>query len=93
MATKKTYIVASCDSDCDGVSVSRVRGTVAQVKEYLVELVEECKENWGDYESGSETVEEVKECRDGSLYAYVNGYDHHADINAYPEDSLIIEEL
>jgi len=97
MATKKTYIVTFCDSACDcWVDVSRVIGTVYQVKKYLVSLVKECKkdkENWSGYDGGSETVKEVFEHQDGRLFAYVCGGDHHADINAYPEDSLIAEEL
>ena len=80
------WIIGIGGSDLDGVDVLRVYGTKPQVKKYLLELAkdERCSE---DYDFGTETINEILERDNGSLYAFNCFYDHHTDYEATPENN------
>lgn len=80
------WIIGVCNTDADGVTLYRFRGTIEETKEKLVSLVsgdrENDEENW-DY--GTEDVDEVQVNDNGlgyDLYAYGCYSDYHIDYSA-----------
>ena len=83
---KKVYIIGIGGSNIDRVIIGRVIGTENQVKEYLLQLVKEDKENDEDnYEHGTETIDDIEIMQLGEMNAYGCYYDCHIDYTACPE--------
>lgn len=95
---RQDWIVGCGGSHMDGVGFSLLKNATKQeVKKYLVECVEDARandeDNYGEssYESGTESVEEVKEYRN-DLYAYADFSTYHLDWSALPLCEVISHE-
>jgi len=94
MEEKKVYIIGIGGTEIDCVVISRVRGTVQQVKEHLMELVmEDRKRDEDDFDFGTNGVNEIEMMQSGEMNAYNCFYDYHIDYSACPEDYAKIKEL
>lgn len=83
------WIIAIANSDADGVTIRRFFGTEEEVKNLLVCLVKEDKENDEDgYDNGTESVDEVETDRIGRFDAYATYSDYHIDYSAEEISSL-----
>lgn len=83
---KEKWIIGIGGSDMDGVAFCIAEGTKDEIKERLVLSVLGAKnldENEGDWDFGTESVDEVQEI-DDSLYAFACFCDHHEDFEAMP---------
>ena len=88
---KYDWIVGVGGTDVDGVKMHRFHGTVHQVKQHLVNLVDIDRTNNQDYfEYGTEKIKEVEtRTHNESLYAYGCYSDYHIDYEATRLDKLI----
>lgn len=99
---KRDWILAIGGSDEDGVTVFLYQGwTKDEMKQELVYTCESLREMYeeepysapsgeysGDYDFGTETVEDVQERDNGNLYAYICFEGLHIDVEATPMDEL-----
>ena len=87
---KRNWIVSVCNTEADGVWITRVKGTKRQVKKYMLKLAAEDEAECEDeYEYGPETVDDVEESNDGKeLNAYATYSTYHIDYTACLESSL-----
>lgn len=80
------WIVGICNTGADGVTMYRFRGTIEEMKEKLVSLVSEDRENdTENWEYGTEEKEDVQVNDNGlgyDLYAYGCYSDYHIDYSA-----------
>ncbi len=92
---KKNYIIGIGNSAADrGVIIQRAYGTWEEVENFLMALIE--GDRMGDSESfdyGTESVEELEHCLNGSVYGYSVFGDYHIDYVAIPEEEIKIKEL
>ena len=91
---KYNWIVAVCNTSGEGVDVFKFRGNKQEMKERLVSLIKEDRENanWDTWEHGTESTDEIverstiKEIVEGNcvpeLYGYGCYYDYHIDYTA-----------
>lgn len=83
MHNKTDWIIAVANSDCDGVTIRRFFGTEDDVKNLLICLVKEDKENDDNsYDNGTESAAEVESDRIGRFDAYATYSDYHIDYSA-----------
>ena len=87
---RQNWIVGCGGSHMDCVGITLLKNATRQeVKEYLVECVEDAKandeDNYGEssYESGTESAEEVDEY-ENNLDAYADFSNYHLDWSAQP---------
>ena len=87
MSERSVWIIGICSSEADGVALSRVFGTKAEVKRHLVRLVKEDRNNDSEaWEYGDLIVAEVEEDPiTGVLNAFATYSDYHIDYSAIPE--------
>ena len=80
------WIIGISCSEAEGVRLYSFSGTISQVKEKLVSLVKEDRENdFESYDCGTEKVEEISDFSNGGnyeLYAFANYSDYHIDYTA-----------
>lgn len=89
---KQDWILGIGGSVMDGVALSIIHGTKEQVKEHLLNCVlgeKALADNEGDWDFGTESIEEIQERDDGSLYAYGCYYDFHTDYEATPMEKIM----
>lgn len=88
------WIIAIGGSALDNVLVKRVFGTKEQIKTYLFKLIVERRDennrgeevaDYGYFEYGTETAEQLTESENGKLYGYNAFTDAHEDFVAVPE--------
>ena len=68
--------------------MKKVIGTKSQVKKLLLDMAiadAEIAEYINRWESGAETIDDVVESKDGSLYCYQCFDDFHIDYSAIPD--------
>ena len=84
------WIIARHNNNLDGTMLFQMDGSTEAVKEYLVEMVKQDRENDKDstWIGGTESTEEVKEKSFKTLYAYGSYYDYHIDYTAKPIDLI-----
>lgn len=84
------WVIAVCNTNCDGVDIYKFYGTVDEVKNKLVSLVIEGKnEDEDSWDYGNDTTEDVKVVSSSELYAFGCYYNYHIDYTARKFDSLI----
>ncbi len=83
------WIIGTGGSEADAVYLYKATGTKDEIKRLLLHLVmEEKAENDDSWDSGTESVDEVEERGDGTLYAYGCYSDYHSDYTAQPENDI-----
>ncbi len=87
----KNWIIGIGGSNMDDVRTYRVIGTTEDVKNHLVSLVNEFKDDDSDsFDYGSTDASSVTEYEteyeNGKLYAYACFHDYHIDCTATPEE-------
>lgn len=90
--TRFVWLIGVSSSEAEGIHMERVRGTEAQVKEYLFDLVEEDRQCEPElWEAGTESVDQVyyPDQSHSSLYAYGSYVDCHIDYVATKEPDII----
>ncbi len=92
---KKVWIVAVCNTSCDGVVISRVEGTLTEMKKYLIRILKEDKAldrfMW-DY--GDTSVKAVQVSDDKTeLNAFATYHDYHIDYTARLESATEIQKV
>ncbi len=92
---KKMFIVGIGNSAADrGVIVQRFMGTWTEVEKFLMALIEgDRMEDADSFDYGTESVEELEHCLDGSVYGYSIFGDYHIDYMAIPEEDLEVKSL
>lgn len=88
--TRKNYLVGICNTEDDGVTLSRVNGTECMIIKYLIKLLKSdrkvIEENYGScFDYGAETAEDIIKRQDGSLHAFATYNNFHIDYSAIPE--------
>ena len=80
------WIIGICNTGADGVVIYRFRGSIDEMKEKLLSLINkdrnEDSENW-DY--GCESIDDIRAEDNGlgyELYGYGCYYDYHIDYTA-----------
>lgn len=78
------WFIGVCNTNNDGVKITRFRGTEAEVKAALLDMVQTDKENESDiWDMGTDSVDEITVMDDKSYYAFNSFTDHHIDYSAY----------
>ena len=90
---KKSWTIGIGGSYADGVEIQRVVGTEEQIKEYLFNLIQEEREEFDRYESGTEDISELEVRSYGSIYGYNCFSNYHTDYEATPDDIIEVKEL
>ena len=82
---KEVWIIGCGGSDADGIGFLKVFGEKEKVAEIMFNEVQKAKEydglHWSD---GTESIDEIEERPNGSLYAYACFPDYHIDWEAKP---------
>lgn len=79
---KLDWIVAICNSASDGIDILKFRGSKQEMKEKLLSLINEEKEDDIElWEWGTESVDEIRDYG-VELYGYGCYTDHHTDYTA-----------
>lgn len=86
MKGKRTnWLVGVCNTEGDGVFLSRVNGTEKQIKRYLLKLLNsDRRENSDEFDYGTTSEEEIESHGEG-FYAYAVYSTYHIDYNAIKE--------
>lgn len=89
---KHNWIIATCNTDCEGVDIYRFSGTIYETKEKILSMItEDIKEDEENYEHGSEKVEDIKAIIDG-IWFEMNGYasfsDYHIEYTAIEVNNI-----
>lgn len=94
------WVIARHMSSMDGTLLNMVEGSVEDVKEHLVKLVKDDREDEarnGDdsWDFGTESVDEVQVNEQGveSLYAFGSYNNFHIDYTAKPVNCLPLRKL
>lgn len=91
---KENWIIGVGGSELDGVDIYRVFGRKTQVKQKMLQLIQETQSLDEDsYESGTETIEDIEERPNGSLYACVCFWYSHVDCEAVREKDIQVNQL
>lgn len=86
---REDWIIATCNSNCDGVELYRFFGTETEVRTKLVEMVkEDAMEDSDRFDYGTETVGEVVREYDGRFSAYGTYSNYHIDYSAQRLDDM-----
>ena len=87
---KELWLVGRSGTTTDGVFFDKVYGTKKQVKKYLFDQVMEERESdpFNHWDFGTESVDEVEERPDGTLYAFGCYSDTHTDYSAIRMDEI-----
>ena len=80
---KRDWIVAICNSASDGIDILKFRGSKQEMKEKLLSLIKEDKDNedFNIWEYGTESIDEIRDY-DVELYGYGCYCDYHTDYTA-----------
>ncbi len=80
---RKDWIIAVSNSKADGVVINRFYGTEQEVKELLIRMVQEDRENDEEsFECSTEEPEDVEDCGSGTLNASATYTHYHIDYTA-----------
>ncbi len=87
---KRDWIIGVGGSELDDVLVFKFTGTVRQAKLKLLDMIKEDRagEEFQDWWSGTENIEEIQEFANGRLYAYGCWDNYHIDYSATPTDAI-----
>ena len=92
--SKQMWIIATCDSDGDGIWMDKIEATEDQIKNKMVDMVANLRgEDPDAYENGTEWPDEVQTngtlfVNKDSLYACANFVHSHVDISAIRLDDI-----
>ena len=92
--SKQMWIIATCDSDGDGIWMDKIEATEDQIKNKMVDMVANFRgEDPDAYENGTEWPDEVQTngtlfVNKDSLYACANFVHSHVDISAIRLDDI-----
>ena len=92
--SKQMWIIATCDSDGDGIWMDKIEATEDQIKNKMVDMVANFRgEDPDAYENGTECSDEVQTngtlfANKDSLYACANFVHSHVDISAIRLDDI-----
>ena len=92
--SKQMWIIATCDSDGDGIWMDKIEATEDQIKNKMVDMVANLRgEDPDAYENGTEWPDEVQTngtlfANKDSLYACANFVHSHVDISAIRLDDI-----
>ncbi len=86
MKGKRTnWLVGVCNTEADGVILTRVNGTEKQIKRYLLKLLKSDRiEDLDSFDYGTTTEDEIESDNEG-FYAYAVYSTYHIDYNAIKE--------
>lgn len=86
VSKKHNWIIASCNTDVDGINVYRFRGTIHETKEKILSMIKEDVENDSEsYEHGTESVTDIQSVDAGlgyELYGHSSYSNYHIDYTA-----------
>lgn len=89
---KYNWIIASCNTDADGIDIYRFHGTIHETKEKILSMIkDDIKNDVENYEYGSESVEDIKFVDSGlnhELYGYGCYSNYHIDYTAKEVNSI-----
>lgn len=92
--SKQMWIIATCDSDGEGIWMDKIEATEDQIKNKMVDMVANLRgEDPDAYENGTEWPDEVQTngtlfANKDSLYACANFVHSHVDISAIRLDDI-----
>lgn len=87
------WIIGVCNTSGEGIAFFRFYGTKEEVAKKLLAMVEEDKEvaeEWGNWDYGTESIDEIYDNYSyyKQLYAYGVYHDYHIDYCAVPFNEM-----
>ena len=86
---KEVWIIGCGGSEADGIGFTKVFGDKDRVKEVMFQQVKDAKDNAEKYDGnswtdGTESIYDISETPQGTLYAYASFDTYHIDWEAIP---------